>query len=260
LQQFNLIVDSQIFKINFDLFCCLSNHFFEIKGRENTFICSIPDNHLECFHQLMLIFEGQPFIFEDEHFSSLMFLIDYFGFYDLLSIIKPFFLFSQNLEESIYFLSKPYCYGFSQPFDHSFSNLVQSINQIAFEQFQQFDNFILISIFSSRTLRIPNEDFLFQFIIEMMNIDINKKILLQTIHFSFVSSNMLINFFQDYFLDDLDSYCFENLKERLFCDIAKPNTEIPIGRWSQNSHFISREGIEEIFQFCKIILEKVIYH
>jgi ABC-type phosphate transport system auxiliary subunit len=65
-----------------------------------------------------------------------------------------------------------------------------------------------------------------------------------------------MNFLQDYFLDDLDSILFENLKERLFCDIAKPNSPILYERWTQKFHFISRDEIEEFFSVLESNFQK----
>jgi predicted nuclease with TOPRIM domain len=66
----------------------------------------------------------------------------------------------------------------------------------------------------------------------------------------------LINFIRDYFVNDLDSDFFESLKERLFCDIEKPNTPIPYERWTQKSHYISREEIEIIFSILESGFQK----
>jgi hypothetical protein len=232
LNKFTLIVNNQQFKINFDLFCSFSDKFFEMNLHNDGFSCVIPDHHFECFNQLMLIFEGQPFTFLENLFSSLMFLIDYFGLYSLLLIIPESMLFPLNLGDSIRFLSKSFCNDFPDQFQESVLDLVKHIDQIAFEQFQQFHNFILLSIFSSKELRIPNEDSLFQLLTGMINIDPNRKILLKIIQFPFVSADFLINFLRDYFVDDLDSDFFGSLKEQLFCDVAKPNTPIPYGRWT----------------------------
>jgi hypothetical protein len=224
LNKFALIVNNQQFKINFDLFCCFSDTFFEMNLQNDVFICPIPDHHFECFNHLILIFEGHLFISQDYLFSSLMFLIDYFGLYSLLPVIPEGLLFPINLGNSIHFLSKSFCSDFPDQFQESLLDLVKHINQIAFEQFLQFHNFVLLSMFSSKVLIIPNEVFLFQLLIRMISTDPNRKILLKIIQLPFVSADFLINFIRDYFVDDLDSDFFENLKERLFCDIAKPNT------------------------------------
>jgi hypothetical protein len=57
----------------------------------------------------------------------------------------------------------------------------------------------------------------------------------------------MINFFNDYPLHEIDSELFEALKERLFSDIAKPNSNIPHERWNIIPNFLSREEIDFIF-------------
>jgi hypothetical protein len=161
-------------------------------------------------------------------------------------------LLTQNLNEIINFLSKQFCSDFNEQFQGSLSNLMKNIDKLSFEQFLQFHNFVLVSMFSSKELTIPDEDFMLYLLIEMINRDPNRKILLKVIHFPFISSHLLINFLQDYSIDDLDSDFFERLKQRIFCEIAKSTTEIPSGRWIQNWHCISRKDIEDIFS---ILLE-----
>jgi hypothetical protein len=134
----------------------------------------------------MMLFRGQPFVFTDNPFPSLMFLIDCFGFYLLFSIIPESMLFPQNLRGPIYFLSKLFCSDYSAQFQLSLSNLIENIDQLHFDQFHPFHNFILVSIVSSGELTIPNEDSLLQLLIEMISADPNRKILLKVIHFPFI--------------------------------------------------------------------------
>jgi hypothetical protein len=125
LNKFTLIINNQQFKINFDLFCCFSDKFFEMNPHNDKFICTIADDHFECLNQVMCIFEGQPFLFAEIFIPSLVFLIDYFGFYSLLPIIQENMLSPENLGGLIYFLSKPFCHDFPEQFQLSLSNLIQ---------------------------------------------------------------------------------------------------------------------------------------
>lgn len=63
LTDFHLIVKAQQFPINFEFFCCVSDKFLQMQHSRNTFVCSIPDPHFNCFVQFMKIFQGVQFNF-----------------------------------------------------------------------------------------------------------------------------------------------------------------------------------------------------
>jgi hypothetical protein len=88
---------------------------------------------------------------------------------------------------------------------------------------------------------------LFKLIVRLIKADSNKKEYLKIVHFPFVSSPLLIQFFGNFPIEEVDSDLFQSLKMRLFCDIAAPNSEPPMNRWKSFPNFLSREDIEALF-------------
>jgi hypothetical protein len=70
------------------------------KGEEE-FICTIPNEHLPCFHSFLDIFKGLPFYFENYSFESLSCLINLFGLSSLFEFICETISLPQNLQESL---------------------------------------------------------------------------------------------------------------------------------------------------------------
>jgi hypothetical protein len=71
-------------------------------------------------------------------------------------------------------------------------------------------------ILSSDQLSLENEDQLFNLIANLIKLNESKKVLLKYIHFKYVSSNLMISFFQDFHFELIDIDLFESLKQRLF--------------------------------------------
>ncbi|MDR2640945.1 MAG: hypothetical protein LBC61_06725 [Candidatus Peribacteria bacterium] len=246
LNNFHLIVNEQIFLINFELFCCVSDFFFQKKDLGPQFLFSIPDVHFDYFLRFINIFQRQTLNFEEESFASWMFLIDTFGLTCLLPLIPKELLFPQNPQEAIYFLAKPFCQDFEQQFNQSISFLIQNIDRISLKQFLSLQNYSLIQLFSSNQLKISNEDFLLNAILNIIDRDINRKYLLKLIRFPFISSHLIIDLFKKDYINEIDFDDFESLKDCLFSEIGKPNSEIPFQRWKKEFKFLSRNEIEEI--------------
>jgi hypothetical protein len=91
-------------------------------------------------------------------------------------------------------------------------------------------NFVLEKLFQSTQLQVDNEDILFDLVVDLIGRDPNRKILLRTIFFTGVSSSRLINYFNTFPVEEIDSDLFESLKIRLFCDVFQPNS-VPSSRW-----------------------------
>jgi hypothetical protein len=90
--------------------------------------------------------------------------------------------------------------------------LIQNIENISIENLNRLPNSILEKIFSSPDFQIINEDYLFNLIIQLINIDQTRKYLLKTIKFPYVSSHLLKSFFENFSVCDLDDDLFESLK------------------------------------------------
>jgi hypothetical protein len=159
-----------------------------------------------------------------EPFSSLTYLINTFGLSSLFLLIPNKVPSPQNLQETFSFLSKPYCHKFEQQFNDSIHFLLKDFDQIYLKQFLSLQNISLHHLLSSSQLKIKNEDLLLQKIMGMIDQVINRKCFLKFVRFSFVSSSLLINLFKKDFMEEIDFDLFQSLKDRLFSDIAKPNS------------------------------------
>jgi hypothetical protein len=101
-----------------------------------------------------------------------------------------------------------------------------------------------LKILSSDFLQIENEDYLFRIIIRMIELDKNRTILLQTIHFEFVSSHLLKQFFDNIPNDEIDFELFESLKKRLFTDYS--DQEKLSKRWKSKPKLLSQTKTSEL--------------
>jgi hypothetical protein len=248
LQDFRLIVNGRTFNINFSLFCCVSDKFQEINRQEEEVSFSIPNQYLPCLISFLDIFKGLPFYFENYSFEALSYLIDLFGLSSLSEFINEHLPRPQNVQEAIDFLSI-YSYEFHPKFfDNSFAILIHHFTELNFDQFLKLPNSILEKLFQSAQLQIDNEDILFQLIIQLIERDSNRKVLLKSIFFSGVSSNLLNSFFKNFPVEEVVSGLFESLKARLFCDVLRPRSLPLPSRWRNLSLFHSKEEIENIFK------------
>lgn len=161
----------------------------------------------------------------------------------------------QSFEEAIEFLSKSFCSELHDQYEVAISLVQTNYSQISPHQFHQLNNASLYQIFTSAQLKISHEDSLFQIITGLISKDQNRIRLLSTIRYPYVSSHLLIDFFKDFSVKDVDDNLFEAFKERLFSDIAKPNSQILYERFSEIPLFLSRQEINEIFSFLQTYLK-----
>jgi hypothetical protein len=169
----------------------------------------------------------------------------------LQHLMKP----PQTLEESTEFLSIPFCNALQVQFDASVNILIQNLHLISYPQFFQLSNDALFSLFTSTQFKIIHEDSLFQLIIALINENTTRKGLLRAVHFAYISSQLMIDFFRDFPLQDVDDNLFEALKDRLFSDIAKPNSQIPFERFTESPKFLSREEMNQLFSILQTCLK-----
>lgn len=78
----------------------------------------------------------------------------------------------------------------------------------------------------------------------MIELDKNRTILLQTIHFEFVSSHLLKQFFDNIPNDEIDFELFESLKKRLFTDYS--DQEKLSKRWKSKPKLLSQTKTSEL--------------
>jgi hypothetical protein len=73
---------------------------------------------------------------------------------------------------------------------------MKDFDQISLKQFLPLQNISIQHLFSSSQLKITNEDLLLQKIMDIIDLDINRKCLLKLVRFPFISSSLLIDLFQ----------------------------------------------------------------
>jgi hypothetical protein len=98
----------------------------------------------------------------------------------------------------------------------------------------------------SEDLKIENEDFLFHLILSFIKEDPNQKSLLNFVQFSFISSELIQEYFLNFSIDELDFELFEALKSRLYRDAFGKETDPCIHRWRNQTKLIAKQGNESI--------------
>jgi hypothetical protein len=243
-------VNGKSFDINFSLFCCISDKLQTMDRQEQELSLTIPDQYLPCFLSFLDIFKGLPFYFQNYPLESVSYIIHLLGLSSLSQFICENLPSPQNVQEAIEFLSNHSCEIYSSIFDESMAILINHFSEIRTNQFLKLTNFILEKLFQSPQLQIDSEDTLFDLVVDLIGRDPNRKILLNCIFSPGVSSSHLINFFNDFPVEEIDSDLFKFLKARLFCDVFQPNS-IPLLRWRNLPLFRSKEEFDEIFDLLQ---------
>jgi hypothetical protein len=175
-----------------------------------------------------------------------MFLIDFFQCPLLFEFISSKLKTPQTIEESIDYLSKPNCEFFETHFQSSISILIQQFDHITQEQFKFISNSHFELILKSEELKIENEDFLFQLIISLIKEDSNRRSLLKFVQFSFVSSQLIQEYFCNFSIDEIDFELFEALKCGLFHVVFGKESGHSLNRWRNQTKLITKQENEEI--------------
>jgi hypothetical protein len=146
--------------------------------------------------------------------------------------------FPQTVSEAIRFLSVPSCEQFESHFLQSISLLIQNFHSLTIDQLCCLSNSSLEQIFSSNQLQIENEDYLFGLVRHLIEIDPKKRSLLKTLHFDYISSELVVDYFQQFPVDELDSDLFQNLIQQMFSSSIQQNQSIHQYRNQQKNPFI----------------------
>jgi hypothetical protein len=250
LNDFKLIVNDRTFDINFSLFCCVSNKFQSMNHREEELSLIIPNQHLPCLISFLDIFKGIPFYYENYSLESVSYLINVFGLSSLSQFMCKNLPSPQNIQEALEFLSNHFCELFPNIFDESLAILIHHFSDIRLDQFLKLSNFVLEQLFQSPQFQIDNENILFNLVVDLIGRDPNRKILLKLIYFPYVSTPLLINFFANLPVEEIDSDLFDSLKARLFCEVCILNSLLS-SRWRNAPSLRSREEIEDIFNISQ---------
>jgi hypothetical protein len=132
--------------------------------------------------------------------------------------------------------------------------IIQNFHLVSFDNLQKLSNLHLLKIFSSELFQIENEDHFFQLIRKMIDEDKNRKVLLKTVHFEFVSSHFLKKFFENIPIDEIDFELFESLKKRLFSDYSGQKQFA--NRWRTKPKILSETEASDILELLQSYFEE----
>jgi hypothetical protein len=245
LIDFFFIINGNKIGVNYSLFSFLCERLPKFNYQQKKLIISISAEHLNCFISFFDILKGYSFCFEDSHFSSLKTLIDMFEMNYLYQWVSSKVSNPQTLEESLQFISNSYCNFLKPQLHQSLSIITHNFDLISLDDLNQISTPFLLQIFSSESLQVESEDYLFQLIVNLIEKDNNRMILLKAVHFEFVSSHLLKNFFQNIYNDEIDFELFESLKKRLFTDYSDQKSLEKM--WKSKPKLISQSGTDELF-------------
>jgi hypothetical protein len=245
LIDFRLLIYGIPIGINYSLFSCVCDKLHQLNLQKKEYSLSISNECLNCFISFFDLLKGFSFISEHFDFSSLKLLIECFGIHNLSQFLSTKIPLPQTFQESLQFLSSSSCEFLKDHYSQSISLIIQHFNLISFEDLNKLSNPHLLKIFSSDSLQLECEDYLFQIIIHMIKEDKNRMILLKTIHFEFVSSELMKTFFDHIHFDEIDIELFESLKKRLFSDYSVLN--VLTTRWKSKPSILSQKETADLF-------------
>jgi hypothetical protein len=196
--------------------------------------------------------EGEILNLNNFDLSAMLSQINLLGFSSLFSFLTQAISVPSTLEESMQFLSYFHCSDLSQHFKQSISIVSSNLKQIPFDFLKSLSFSTLESIFSSSTLKIPNEDFLFELISALVSEDKRFSRLFRFVYLPKVSGNLVKKVFMNIEVEDIDKDLLEFFKTKLFLDIPfdqnhsssnryEAATPIPIisSLRKQNPNFVS---------------------
>jgi hypothetical protein len=245
----HLTINENIFEINSSLFCCISdkqNEFPEKNSQPFESVFSNPEEHFKCFSAFLNIFRGDPFQHQEYALPSKLLLIHTFGLSPLAQIISSSLTAPQTIQEAIQFLKINHCEIFENHFNQCTALLISHLEEISIDDFRSLSNFVLEKLFSAPNLQIVNEDFLLELICKLSESDPNRKSLLKTVKFKYVSSTLLQSKLETFSLKDFDVETFESLKERLFSELLHKTLICSNSRWKNPPLFHSEEEIRQL--------------
>jgi hypothetical protein len=163
--------------------------------------------------------------------SSVLSQINLLGFSSLFSFLTQAISIPSTLEESMQFLSYFHCSDLSQHFTQSISVVSSNLKQIPFDFLKSLSFYTLESIFSSSTLKIPNEDFLFELISALVLEDKKFSRLFRFVYLPRVSGNLVKKVFMNIEVEDIDKDLLELFKTKLFLDIPFDQNHLSSNRY-----------------------------
>jgi hypothetical protein len=166
------------------------------------------------FSSILKLTEGEILNLNNFDFSSVLSQINLLGFSSLFSFLTQAISVPSTLEESMQFLSYFHCSDLSQHFTQSISIISSNLKQIPFDFLKSLSFYTLESIFSSSTLKIPNEYFLFELISALVSEDKKFSRLFRFVYLPRVSGNLVKKVFMNIEVEDIDKYLLKFFKTK----------------------------------------------
>jgi hypothetical protein len=213
LKNFTLIINNKPILINYSLFCCVSDLLLHIDPLYQSFSLNVSNNIFQCFLSFMKVFDGIPFYWKKFQLSTILSMSEVFHLHSLHAFINDFVPFSpKNIEESIQFLSQSCSSSFENIFQQSVLILVENFKKLSFDQINSLSIEALQEILQNDQIQKLNQDYLLNLVLQLIEKDSNKNILLKNIKLNLISSKMMKEFLNKIHVYDLDIDLFEQIK------------------------------------------------
>lgn len=178
--------------------------------------------------------QGSEIYFEENELEQLNELATFLDFEYLKDYIRENFprfassVIDNSYENAILFLQNSNRSPIE--FDAAVEIAAIKFSEIPISTISQFSIQALENILNSVQLRIKNENQLFLIILNLAEVDKKYLRLLTYVKFPFVNPKLLRKFFDHLSFEDLDQQLFDQIKNRLYCDII-PNPIENLDRW-----------------------------
>jgi hypothetical protein len=251
MNNFQLLVNNNSYSLNSSYLACISEKILQQIQNDQTsssISFSLSEELIPFFERTLKLLRGsQLFIYQNEigQFLEISNLLEF-------SLLKEF-LFNQipcpePFDDCLQFIQKQNAFDFPNHFEQCLSVLSKQFKNIDFEILKRFPTSVLTKIISSPDLKIPDENYLFQTILQLIEIDQQNIILFSNISFSFIEPNLLKEFLVHFEIEDLNQELFEQLKSRLYLPVLVPSESIPTNRYENPPIFFDLKEIKEIFE------------
>lgn len=206
------------------------------------------------FVDILYLLEGIELETSSKNTFLLIQLCQLLGFSSLQRYLLQPFVCSQKLDQLLQVFSISISNLNEDYFQNPISFLAQHFTEIPQEALFNLPLSTLQAILSSDSLLVENENILFQLLMTIISLDSNKAILLKFVKFEAVKPELLIQYFSNLTIDDIENDLWESIKKRLFFDIL-PDSKSNFKRWKHPNVIFTKQDsqliIEKINSFSK---------
>lgn len=264
MNNFCLFVGSKKFEYNNIFLSCIFDllyNYIKENSNESSFSIEIPEDfsesdYCDSFQVIFDILRGCGLIIHPDNLTIFSKIADQLGIQFITNIIQNINHASSTVEETF----ESFCnQSVDDPsFDIAVSILAQNLSNIDQTKLLSLPLIKLDYLFQSDSLYIPNEDFIFQFYLNILKNNYSALTLLQYIHLYAVSSDLLLLFLNQIHVQELTSEFFDVLKSRLSFPVFDPSDiELPSGRWQNQTFCRSEKEREQLIKAVENISKQL---